>query len=197
MTFPRRHPPPRRCDHRPLDRVGAAHRRHAARRAAVGHGRRRGPRCCAGAAQRQRPQRAHGGRPAGRLVTVEGGRVRAIEQFVADPAAVAAFGPDPVPETEEQIMIAEQNIDTPARCTRRGRGDVQAILTGSPPTSTGPPTRPSRTLPGHRSSPGRVRAVWRGLRRPARSDPRHSRLTPPRENRPLAPPCPGCPWLRS
>ena len=25
------------------------------------------------------------------LVTVEGGRVRAIEQFVADPAAVAAF----------------------------------------------------------------------------------------------------------
>ena len=25
------------------------------------------------------------------LVTVEGGRVRAIEQFVSDPAAVAAF----------------------------------------------------------------------------------------------------------
>ena len=75
-----------------LERVGAAHRGHAARRARDLHGRRR-------RAASPCSTRVSATRPDGRtfddtqilLFTLEDGRVRSVDQFVGDPAAVTAF----------------------------------------------------------------------------------------------------------
>ena len=74
-----------------LDRVGAAHRRHAGRRPQSVMADGQGHVAVLVRLRASRPDGRTMDGPQVVLVTVEGGRVRAIEQFVGDPAAVAAF----------------------------------------------------------------------------------------------------------
>ena len=89
---PRRHPSRQRRDHGVHRRVGAAHGRHAPRRA-------ESPYMADGEGRVAVPTRVSATRPDGRtfddaqmlLFVVDGDRVRSVDQFVGDPSAVAAF----------------------------------------------------------------------------------------------------------